>query len=78
MDINLNEKKIETDFTPCSQIFLFLLSTNEGSHTAQNQFVKLLTEKEENPILNKIEDAFNIETVTKEFFLKVSRSFYPH
>ena len=69
MDIILNDKKIETDFTPARR-YSFLVGTNEGSHTAQNQFVKLLTEKEENPTLDKIEDAFNIETVTKEFFLK--------
>lgn len=69
MDINLNNKKIETDFTPARR-YSFLVGTNEGSHTAQNQFVKLLTEKVENPTLDSIEDSFNIETVTKEFFLK--------
>lgn len=69
MDINLNKQKIETDFTPARR-YSFLVGINEGSHTAQNQFVKLLVEKEENPSINKIEEAFNIETVTKEFFLK--------
>ncbi|MDP3831555.1 MAG: hypothetical protein Q8Q47_09810, partial [Ignavibacteriaceae bacterium] len=69
MDINLKDKKIETDFTPARR-YSFLVGTNEGSHTAQNQFVKLLTENEENPILQNIENAFNIETVTKEFFLR--------
>ncbi|MBU1680405.1 MAG: class I SAM-dependent DNA methyltransferase, partial [Bacteroidetes bacterium] len=69
MDINLIDKKIETDFTPARR-YSFLVGTNEGSHTAQNQFVKVLIEKEVNPTLDKIEDAFNIETVTKEFFLK--------
>lgn len=69
MDINLNDKKIETDFSPARR-YSFLVGTNEGSHTAQNQFVKLLSEKEENPTLDSIEDVFNIETVTKEFFFK--------
>jgi hypothetical protein len=72
MDINLNDKKIETDFSPARR-YSFLVGTNEGSHTAQNQFVKLITEKESaigRTTLDKIEEAFNIETVTKEFFLE--------
>jgi len=74
MDINLKDKKIETDFSPARR-YSFLVGTNEGSHTAQNQFVKLLSEKEENPTLNSIENAFNIETVTKEFFIKYRELF---
>ncbi|KAF0152212.1 MAG: hypothetical protein FD143_1309 [Ignavibacteria bacterium] len=74
MDINLNDKKIETDFSPARR-YSFLVGANEGSHTAQNQFVKLLTEKEVNPTLDNIEDTFNIETVTKEFFLKYRELF---
>lgn len=54
-----------TSLTPARR-YSFLVGKNENSHTAQKQFFDLLNNDE--PKLQHIEDAFNIEKVTKEFF----------
>ena len=71
LEYNLKKKedgkiKIEEELSPAKR-YSFLVGANERSHTAQNQFQKILTEIP-NPSLNELEQAFNIETVTKEFF----------
>ncbi len=48
--------------------YSFLVGSNESSHTAQSQLVEILSDTENNPALAKLEDAFNVERVTKEFF----------
>src|ERR1035437_4309685 len=69
MDLNLTKTKVEIEFTPAKR-YSFLVGINEKSHTAQNQFVNLLNDKNDKPTLKNIEESFNIETVTKEFFLE--------
>ncbi len=59
--------KIKTDLTPARR-YSFLVGKNEPSHTAQQQLVPLLQDTENNPTLARIEQAFNIEKVTDEFF----------
>lgn len=71
------EVKIETDaqgknkvidaFTPAKR-WSFLVGRQEKSHTAQRQFVPIMQDTDNNPTLAQLEEAFNIETVTKEFF----------
>ncbi len=57
------------EFTPAKR-FSFLVGAKEPNHTAQNQIVPILTNDKDNPRLPDIETAFNIETVTNEFFGK--------
>jgi len=45
----------------------FLVGKNEKSHTAQSRFLELLKSDKE-PSLEEIQKAFDIETITKEFF----------
>lgn len=73
MDFNLNKTKIEIELSPAKR-YSFLVGTNERSHTAQSQFQKILTEIP-NPTLNELEQAFNIESVTREFFLEYRNLF---
>jgi hypothetical protein len=61
--------KVKEEFTPARR-WSFLVGVNEKSHTAQSRLEKILADDENNPTLAELEDAFNIETVTKEFFLK--------
>lgn len=61
--------KGEQEFTPAKR-WSFLVGANEKSHTAQRQLVGILQDDKNNPTLERIEEAFNIETVTKEFFTK--------
>src|SRR3990170_7258131 len=61
--------KVKEEFTPARR-WSFLVGVNEKSHTAQSRLVNILTNDEQAPTLAELEDAFNIETVTKEFFIK--------
>ena len=53
----------------------FLVGINEACHTAKRQFEDIMTDDEHNPTLAELEKAFDIETVTKEFFLKYRELF---
>jgi len=66
--------KVKEEFTPARR-WSFLVGANEKSHTAQSRLVKILVDDEHDPILAELEDAFNIETVTKDFFLKYRELF---
>ena len=55
--------------------FSFLVGKNEPSHTAQNQIVPILKNDKKNPRISDIEKAFNVETVTDEFFKKYRNLF---
>jgi len=66
--------KVKEDFTPARR-WSFLVGSNEASHTAQSRLVNVLADDEHNPTLQQLEEAFNIETVTKEFFLKYRELF---
>jgi len=50
--------------------YSFLVGQHEPNHTAQQQLVPILQEIRHNPTLAQLEAAFNIESVTKEFFQK--------
>ena len=66
--------KVKEEFTPARR-WSFLVGANEKSHTAQSRLVKILANDEQDPTLKEIEKAFDIETVTKEFFLKYRELF---
>ncbi|MEJ5352079.1 MAG: TaqI-like C-terminal specificity domain-containing protein [Melioribacteraceae bacterium] len=60
------KNKIRDEATPAKR-YSFLVGENEKSHTAQKQLLPLLESPEEITV-KKLEEAFEIETVTKEFF----------
>ncbi len=66
MQYSLESKKDE--FTPAKR-FSFLVGEKGKSHTAQRQLVTLL-QSDDIPRLNDLDQAFNIESVTNEFFEK--------
>lgn len=78
MEYKLVEKKgkvrAEEEFTPARR-YSFLVGQHESSHTAQRQLLPILADDKHNPTLEIIENAFNIETVTKEFFEKYRELF---
>ena len=61
--------KVKEQFTPARR-WSFLVGANEKSHTAQSRLVKILSDDVYAPTLEELENAFDIETVSKEFFLK--------
>jgi len=66
--------KVKEEFTPARR-WSFLVGANEKSHTAQSRLVNILANDEQAPTLKEIENAFDIETVTREFFLKYRELF---
>lgn len=66
--------KVKEEFTPARR-WSFLVGENEKSHTAQSRLVNILADDEQAPTLAELENAFDIETVTKEFFLKYRELF---
>jgi len=59
--------KVEEEFTPAKR-WSFLVGKNEKSHTAQSRFVPILENDNWQPTLEDLEEAFNVEVVTEEFF----------
>lgn len=60
--------KINEEYTPAKR-WSFLVGANEDSHTAQSKLVPII--EDENVVtLTRLEEAFGIEKVTKEFFEK--------
>ena len=79
MDYKFNETaagkvKVKEEFTPARR-FSFLVGENESSHTAQSKLVPYLEDDSYNPTLKDMEESFNIEKVTKEFFEKYRNLF---
>ncbi|MBC2696636.1 MAG: N-6 DNA methylase [Desulfobacteraceae bacterium] len=74
LDTSGEKVKVKKEFTPARR-WSFLVGTNEKSHTAQSQLVSILANDKHDPTLKEIEQAFDIETVTKEFFLKYRELF---
>ena len=66
--------KVREEFTPVRR-WSFLVGKNESSHTAQSRLVHILADDQHNPTFTQLEEAFNIEKVTKEFFLKYRNLF---
>ncbi len=65
---------VETRLTPARR-FSYLVGEGESSHTAQSRFLTLLEDTETDPALADIEEAFSVESVTKEFFTKYAELF---
>lgn len=66
--------KVKEEFTPARR-WSFLVGANENSHTAQSRLVDILPNDEHSPTLAELEQAFDIETVTREFFIKYRELF---
>jgi hypothetical protein len=66
--------KVKQELTPAKR-FSFLVGENEASHTAQSKLAPLIEDDNNNPTLDQLEEVFNIEKVTKEFFEKYRELF---
>ncbi len=62
------------ELTPVRR-YSFLVGENEPNHTAQQQLFPILMDDKHDPTLDQLENAFNIETVTKEFFERYKNLF---
>lgn len=66
--------RVKTDLTPARR-YSFLVGKYEPNHTAQQQLLPILQDDQNNPTLAEIEKAFNIESITKEFFERYKNLF---
>jgi Alw26I/Eco31I/Esp3I family type II restriction m6 adenine DNA methyltransferase len=66
--------KPEERLTPARR-YSYLVGVDEECHTAQTRFLDLLQNTSDHPTLSQIQEAFSVETVTKEFFNEYSRLF---
>ena len=64
--------KVINEFTPAKR-YSFLVGELEPNHTAQSRLVGLLTK--DYPLVSEIEEAFNVEKVSKEFFANYKELF---
>ncbi|HRZ95533.1 MAG TPA: N-6 DNA methylase [Candidatus Moranbacteria bacterium] len=67
--------KVKEEFTSAKR-WSFLVGANENSHTAQSRLAPIVEDDVHNPTLAQVEDAFNIEKVTREFFEKYRELFF--
>jgi adenine-specific DNA-methyltransferase len=74
IESRLEGVKVVDDYTPAKR-WSFLLGKNEGCHTAKSQLLEILANDSEDPSLEEFIEAFNIETVSKEFYEKYRELF---
>ena len=67
VDGDSGKVRVEGDLTPARR-YSFLVGQHEPNHTAQQQLFPILADDRRNPTLADLEGAFNIESVTREFF----------
>jgi type I restriction-modification system DNA methylase subunit len=65
---------VQTRLTPARRSS-YIVGEGESCHTAQTRFLALLQDTEKYPTLAQLEDAFNVEAVTKEFFRQYAALF---
>ena len=64
--------RVVNEYTPAKR-FSFLVGELEPNHTAQSRLINLLTK--DYPLVSEIEEAFNVEKVSKEFFVNYKELF---
>lgn len=67
--------KTTENLTPAKR-YSFLVGKDEPCHTAISRFHNFIIDKNYNPSLDEIEEAFSVEKVTKEFFDLYCEKFY--
>ena len=67
LDYSYKNLKLEEDITPAKRVS-FLLGENEKTYTAVERFKSLLLNTNDSITIEDLEEIFNIEVVTKEFF----------
>lgn len=67
--------KINEELTPAKR-WSFLVWKHEKSHTAQSRFLPLVMEESHSTRLAEIENAFDVEKVTDEFFEQYKECFF--
>ena len=75
MKIEQGKLKTTENLTPAKR-YSFLVGKDEPSHTAIDRFRQFIINRNANPSLDELEEAFSVEKVTKEFFELYCEKFY--
>jgi len=75
MKIEQGKLKTTENMTPAKR-YSFLVGKDEPSHTAIDRFRQFIINRNANPSLDELEEAFSVEKVTKEFFELYCEKFY--
>lgn len=75
LDYEFLKGKVKTNFTPAKR-YSYLVGAGEPCHTAMQQLFPILEEEKFNPTIDKIEEAFSVEKVTKQFFEKYKEKYF--
>ena len=67
MEYGFAEGKLSTKLTPAKR-YSYLVGKDEPCHTAQERLYDMFVQDEVNPSLDDLEEAFSVETVTKQFY----------
>lgn len=69
MDYEFSKGKINKKLTPAKR-YSYLVGKDEPCHTAQERLYPIFWDDNRNPSIDELEEAFSVEAVTKEFFVK--------
>ena len=75
LDYEFVKGKIGEKLTPAKR-YSYLLGVDEPCHTAMQQLYPILEEERFNPSIEKLEEAFSVERVTKQFFEKYKEKYF--
>ena len=75
LDYEFIKGKVKATFTPAKR-YSYLVGQGEPCHTAMEQLFPILQDEKFNPSLDKIEEAFSVEKVTKQFFEKYREKYF--
>lgn len=75
MDYEFAKGKIKESLTPAKR-YSYLVGQGEPCHTAMARLLPIFTNDDNAPTLDELEDAFSVETVTKEFFEKYKEKYF--
>ncbi len=75
MKIEKGKLKTTENITPAKR-YSFLVGRDEPCHTAIERFRQFIIDRNSNPTLDELEEAFSVERVTKEFFELYCEKFY--
>lgn len=75
MDYEFSKGKVTEKLTPAKR-YSYLVGKDEPCHTAMSRLYPIFSEDNKNPNIDAIEEAFSVDTVTKEFFNEYCEKFY--
>lgn len=74
LDYEFAAGKVKMNLTPAKR-YSYLVGEGEPCHTAMEQLLPIFDEEKFNPSLDRIEEAFSVENVTKAFFDKYKEKY---